>query len=152
VPTFLLFRFLCRKLPLNILLFWGTVFAIPQMIPLVFVHSASTALISAVVMGLMGGIATAAYLDLIIRSCPAGLQGTILMTSSALSVIVSRFGDVLGTALYQHYGGFTVCVIAVTGIYALILPVLMLIPKDLIATADGQKLAVPAKPDIRRRD
>jgi hypothetical protein len=145
VPTFLVFRLLCRKLPLKTLLFWGTVLAIPQMMPLTFVHSASTALISAVVMGLMGGVATAAYLDLIIRSCPAGLQGTMLMTSSALSVIVSRLGDVLGTTLYQHYGGFTVCVIAVTGVYALILPVLMLIPKDLIVTADGQKLVDLAK-------
>ncbi len=90
----------------------------------------------------MGGIATAAYLALIIRSCPAGLQGTMLMTSAALSVIVSRFGDVLGTFLYQEYGGFTVCVIAITIVYALILPTLMLIPKDLVVTADGQKLQI----------
>ena len=35
-------------------------------------------------MGLMGGIATAAYLDLLIRSCPRGLQGTTLMLSTGL--------------------------------------------------------------------
>jgi len=99
-------------------------------------------LIAAGVMGLMGGVATAAYLDLIIRSCPAGLQGTILMTSTALSVIVSRLGDVLGTALYQEYGGFTICVVSITVVYALILPTLMLIPKDLVVTADGQKLQI----------
>ena len=145
IPTFIVFRLLCRRLPLKKLLFWGTVVAVPQMVPILLVHSAATALIAAVAMGLMGGIATAAYLDLIIRSCPAGLQGTILMTSTALSVIVSRFGDVLGTTLYQNYGGFTVCVIAVTAVYALILPVLLLIPKDLIATADGQKIAGRAK-------
>jgi len=141
IPTFIVFRLLCRRFPLKTLLFWGTVIAIPQMVPILFVHSAATALITAVAMGLMGGVATAAYLDLIIRSCPAGLQGTILMTATALSVIVSRFGDVLGTMLYQNYGGFTVCVIAITAVYALILPVLLLIPKDLIATADGQKIA-----------
>ena len=140
IPTFILFRFFCRKIPLKHLLFWGTIIAIPQMVPLLFVHSATTALITAVAMGLMGGIATAAYLDLIIRSCPEGLQGTILMTSTALSVIVSRFGDVLGTALYQYYGGFTICVVAITAVYALILPVLMSVPKDLVVTADGQKL------------
>ena len=112
------------------------------MVPLLLVHSATTALIAAVVMGLMGGVATAAYLDLIIRSSPAGLQGTILMTSTALSVIVSRIGDVLGTALYQEYGGFTICAVAVTVVYALILPTLVLIPKDLVVTADGQKLQI----------
>ena len=88
--------------------------------------------------GLMGGVATAAYLDLIIRSCPAGLQGTMLMMSAGLSVIVSRFGDVLGTNLYDHYGGFAACVVAITVVYALILPALSLVPKRLIATADGQ--------------
>jgi MFS family permease len=142
IPTFIVFRLLCRRLPLKTLLFWGTVVAVPQMAPILLVHSATTALIAAVAMGLMGGVATAAFLDLIIRSCPAGLQGTILMTSTALSVIVSRFGDVLGTALYQAYGGFLPCVIAITAVYALILPILMLVPKDLVATADGQKLKI----------
>jgi hypothetical protein len=120
------------------LLVWGTIFAIPQMIPLLFIDSATPALIAAAPVGLMGGVATAAYLDLIIRSCPQGLQGTTLMMSSSLFVIVSRFGDVLGTNLYDHYGGFAVCVIAITIVYALILPALLLVPKHLIATADGQ--------------
>ena len=60
------------------------------------------------------------------------------MMSGRLLVIVSQFGDVLGTNLYDHYGGFTVCVIAITTVYVLILPVLLLIPNHLIAAADGQ--------------
>jgi hypothetical protein len=87
--------------------------------------------------GLMGGVATGAYLDLIIRACPRGLQGTTLMMSWSLYYLVSRFGDVLGTDLYDRYGGFTVCVLAVTAVYALILPALLLVPKHLTATADG---------------
>jgi hypothetical protein len=86
----------------------------------------------------MGGVATAAYMDLIIRSCPHGLQGTTLMMSGSLFFIISRFGDVIGTNLYDHYGGFTACVIAITLVYALILPVLLLVPRHLIDTADGQ--------------
>jgi hypothetical protein len=86
----------------------------------------------------MGGVATGAYMDLIIRSCPTGLQGTTLMMSSSLYFVVSRFGDVLGTNLYDHYGGFAACVIAITIVYALILPTLLLVPTNLIATADGQ--------------
>ena len=139
-PTFIVFGLLCRTFPLKKMLFWGTVVAVPQMVPLLLVHSGTAALIAAAAMGLMGGIATAAYLDLMIRSCPAGLQGTTLMTSGALSVIVSRFGDVSGTVLYQKYGQFTFCVVAITVVYALIIPTLLLIPRNLIVTADGQKL------------
>jgi hypothetical protein len=123
---------------LKTLLLWGTVVAVPQLVPLLFIHSVTGALIAAVPIGLMGGIATAAYLDLIIRSCPRGLQGTTLMMSGSLYFIVSRFGDILGTNLYDYYGSFTACVIAITVVYALILPSLLLVPKRLIATADGQ--------------
>jgi hypothetical protein len=60
------------------------------------------------------------------------------MMSYSLYFAVVRFGDVLGTNLYDRYGGFTVCVIAITAVYALILPALLLVPKHLVATADGQ--------------
>jgi hypothetical protein len=138
VPTFLVFGLLCQGYPLKTLLLWGTVVAVPQMVPLLFIHSMTGALIAAVPIGLMGGVATAAYLDLIIRSCPRGLQGTTLMMSGGLFWMASRFGDVLGTKLYESYGGFAACVIAITVVYALILPTLLLVPKHLIATADGQ--------------
>ena len=138
IPTFILYGLLCRHLPLKTLLGWGTVAAVPQMVPLLFIDTVPQALIAAVPIGLMGGVATGAYMDLIIRSCPRGLQGTTLMMSGSLYFVVSRFGDVLGTHLYDQYGGFTVCVVAITVVYALILPTLLLVPKHLIATADGQ--------------
>jgi hypothetical protein len=138
IPTFILFGLLCRWFPLKTLLLWGTVAAVPQMVPLLFIDTVPQALIAAVPIGLMGGVATGAYLDLIIRSSPKGLQGTTLMLSWSLYFVVSRFGDVLGTRLYDHYGGFTVCVIAITIVYALILPTLLLVPKELTATGDGQ--------------
>jgi hypothetical protein len=122
---------------LKTLLLWGTVAAVPQMVPLLFTDTVTKALIAAVPIGLMGGVATGAYLDLIIRSSPKGLQGTTLMLSWSLYYVVSRFGDVLGTRLYDHYGGFTVCVVAITIVYAMILPTLLLVPKELIARGDG---------------
>ncbi len=127
--------------------------AIPQLVPLLFIHSINGALIAAVPIGLMGGVATASYLDLIIRSCPRGLQGTTLMMSGGLNIIASRFGDVLGTTLYDSFGGFAACVIAITVVYALILPTLLLVPERLVATADGQTLDVgfgADKPGPRR--
>jgi hypothetical protein len=98
----------------------------------------TAALMAAVPCGLMGGVATAAYLDLIIRSCPPALQGTTLMMSASLLSMSTRFGDVLGTNLYDHFGGFTACVIATTVVYALIVPALLLVPRYLAAEADGQ--------------
>jgi hypothetical protein len=121
---------------------------VPQMIPLAFVHSANVALILAAPMGLMGGMATAAYFDLAVRSCPPGLQGTLMMLVSAGWMLAMRGGDLLGAKLYasspEH--GFLYCVIATTIVYALILPVIPSIPKQIIATTDGERnLAVEAE-------
>jgi len=137
VPTFLAYGFLCRRFSLKTLLLWGTLIAIPQFVPLLFVHSATGALIAAAPAGLMGGIATCAYLDLIIRACPPGLQATTLMLSSALFYVATRFGDVLGTALYDYYGGFTACVLMITIVYALIIPFIFLVPRSLILSSDA---------------
>ncbi len=138
LPPFLLYAFLCRRIALKSLLAWGTLAAIPQFTPLLFVHDARGALLAAAPMGLMGGIATAAYIDLLIRSCPPGLQGTTLMLSSGLYYVASRFGDVLGTGVYQAFGGFAVCVAMITAVYAMILPLVLLVPGKLISYADGQ--------------
>jgi hypothetical protein len=138
IPTFLVFGVLCTRIALARLLVWGTLIGIPQTIPLLFIHSVGAALIAAVAMGLMGGAATAAYVALVIRACPAGLQGTVLMMSAALEIASARLGDVLGTRLYDNFGGFRACVVAITIVYALILPTLLLVPRKLIASADGE--------------
>ena len=140
IPTYLLYGYLCTKMAPNRLLWWSTIVAVPQMIPLAFVHSGDMALILAVPMGLMGGMATAAYFDLAVRSCPPGLQGTLMMLVAAGVMLAARGGDLLGARLYasspQH--GFLYCVIATTIVYALILPVIPWIPKQLIANTDGE--------------
>jgi MFS family permease len=137
LPPFLLYAVLCQRIALKSLLVWGTLAAIPQFTPLLFVHDAQGALLAAAPMGLMGGVATAAYMDLLIRSCPPGLQGTTLMLSGGLYYVASRFGDVLGTGLYQAFGGFFVCVAMITAVYALILPLILAVPKQMTAYADG---------------
>jgi MFS family permease len=138
IPAFAAYGILCRKVALKTTLLWGTVAAVPQMVPLVFIHSMTGALIAAAPIGLMGGIATGAYLDLIIRSCPRGLQGTTLMLANSLYFAVTRFGDVLGTKLYDYYGSFESCVLAITLVYALILPALLLVPAHITASSDRQ--------------
>ena len=58
IPTFMVYGVLCRRYPLKTLLWWGTVVAVPQMVPLLFIHSVAGALIAAVPIGLMGGVAS----------------------------------------------------------------------------------------------
>ena len=141
IPTTLVFGWLCRRLTLRTLLIWGTVIAIPQMIPLYFIHSVDQALIAGGVIGLLGGLATPAYIALFIRAAPPGLQGTTVMLASCLYWVATRFGDVLGTHLYEGGGGgsagFGVCVIAITVVYALILPTIFLVPRRLIDSPDA---------------
>jgi hypothetical protein len=140
LPTFLLYGFLCTKVPPQKMLWWATIAGVPQMIPLVFIHSGNLALLMAVPMGLMGGLAQAAYIDLAIRSCPPGLQGTLMMLVGSVIMLALRGSDVLGSKIYASSPdrGFLYCVIAMTAVYALILLVIPFIPKQLIAAADGE--------------
>jgi len=140
IPVFLLYGYLCKRVSLKKLLWWGTIITVPQMIPLAFVHSANLALLLAVPIGLMGGIAGAAYWDLAMRSCPPGLQGTLMMMADGVYQFSYRGGDLLGSWIYASSPahGFLYCVLTTTAVYALILPLIPLIPKGLIATADGE--------------
>jgi hypothetical protein len=103
-------------------------------------HSGREALLTAVLIGLLGGLANAACIDIAIRACPPGLQGTLMMMIAACFALSSRGGDVLGSWIYglnPEYG-FQYCVIAITVTYASILAVIPFVPKEIIATADGE--------------
>jgi len=140
IPVFFVYGWLCKRVSLGKLLFWGTIITIPQMIPLAFIQSPAQALWFAAPIGAMGGIFAVAMYDLAMRSCPPGMQGTLMMLVEAGNLISTRGGDLLGSWIYTSSPahGFLYCVIAITVVYALILPVLLLIPKELLATTDGQ--------------
>jgi len=140
IPVFFLYGWLCKRVSLGKLLFWGTIIAIPQMIPMAFINSATSALVLAAPIGAMGGIFAAAMFDLAMRSCPPGLQGTLMMLVESGNLLSARGGDLLGSKIYglSPTYGFVYCVIAITVVYALMLPVLLLIPKEILETADGE--------------
>ena len=62
------------------------------------------------------------------------------MLVEGVFLLSGRGGDLLGSYIYNSSptNGFLYCVIATTLVYALILPLILLVPKELIATADGQ--------------
>ena len=140
LPTTLLYGYLCVRAPLSRLLWWGTIVAILQG-PIMFLAQGPTStIVVAVLYGLFGGFATAAYIDLIMRSCPKGLEGTAMMVSqtSAFS-LAGNSGNLLGSWIYSK-GGFASAVIITTLATALIVPVLRWIPARLIATRDGEQI------------
>lgn len=140
IPTVLLYGFLCTRFPARKLLWWSLIIGVPQFVPMAFIHTASQALWMAVLIGLLGGLANVAVIDIAIRACPPGLQGTLMMIVMSLYPLSSRLGDVFGSWIFglsPRYG-FQLCVVAITITYALILPVIPFLPKGLIATADGE--------------
>jgi MFS family permease len=138
IPVYLAYSVVCRRAPLIWLLWIGFTIAVAQMAPLLFVHTAVGALWAALAMGLMGGLGQSALVDLAIRSAPAGLQGTMIMLFTGIYYVAVRFGDLLGTEVYDHHGGFVPAVVVTIVVYALILPLLLLVPRRLTATADGE--------------
>lgn len=138
VPAYILFAALSRRFDLKVLLRWGAVVAIPQYAPLLLVNSVADALAVAAAIGVLGGLATAAIVDLIMRSCPKGLEGTTMMVASSAYFISLRGSDLLGSYLYDRYGGFSLCVVATISIYAIILPVQGLLDPRILANREGE--------------
>ena len=141
LPMYVLYGYLCRTVPLRRLLWWGTIVTVPQMLPLAFVHSANAALWLAVPMGMMGGIFYTALCDLLMRSCPPGLQGSLMMLADGVYVLAARGGDLIGARIYfaNPANGFLYCALATTAVYALMVPALLLVPRELLATTDGER-------------
>lgn len=141
VPVMLVYAWLCSRVRLNTLLWVGTALAVVQMTPLLFVRTPTEALVAAGLMGLIGGLGQAAYTDLAIRACPKGLQGTMMMMFIAMYYVSLRFGDLLGTYLYDLKGGFQSALFATIAVYAAIMPMLLLVPKHLKSALDGEAIA-----------
>jgi MFS family permease len=141
LPIYALYGWLSQKIRLRRLLWVGFSLAVFQMVPLLLVHDAVGALIAAVPMGILGSIAQAALVDLVIRSAPRGCQGMMMMLFLAFYYFSVRAGDLLGTWIYDKHGGFIPTVVVTIIVYALILPVILIVPKNLTATKDGELIA-----------
>ncbi len=138
IPSAILYAPLCRRFSLSSLLWWGTLVAILQG-PIMFLARGPASAISvAVLYGLFGGFPTAAYVDLIMRSCPEGLEGTGMMLAvTTASAVAANSGNLLGSWIYST-GGFASAVAITTLATALIVPMLRWVPKSVIASREGE--------------
>lgn len=134
-----IYSFACQRVRLSRLIWWSTLAAIPSQLPFLIMPTPTAALAASLLVGLMSGFASAAYIDLAIRSSPKGLEGAFMMLILNTKYYISgRFGDLWGTYLYDAQGGYRLVVIVTTLAYALIPVALILTPRRLLATSDGQ--------------
>jgi hypothetical protein len=140
IPAAVLYARLCTRLPLRTLLWWATLLWLPAAIPLLLIHSSASALWFAVPIGLANGFAFTAFWDLSMRACPPGLQGALMMLVAGMYELAYRGGDFVGTSIYASSAtrGFAYCVAAGTATSILMVVVLLLVPKEIVATADGE--------------
>lgn len=141
LPITFAYGWLCRKINLTWLLIVGAALGVTQEAPLLLVHSVAAANWAAVWLGIGGGVATLAINDLLIRSAPPGLQGSAVMLFSAMLYLGFRGGDLLGANLYASHGYATVALLTVL-VNALCLPALLLVPRRLMRTKDGEAIAL----------
>jgi len=64
----------------------------------------------------------------------------MMMLYYALYYLSVRFGDLFGAWIYDSHGGFLPTVVVTIMVYVLILPVILLVPKRLTATRDGEMM------------
>jgi hypothetical protein len=105
IPIYTAYGFLSRRFALRPLLWFGFTLAIFQMCPLLLVMHAVGAIIAAAPMGIIGGLAQASLVDLVIRSAPPwqpGHDDDAVPTPSTISlfasVICSAPGSMISTA------------------------------------------------------
>src|SRR5439155_19832772 len=104
LPSSLLYARVCRRYALRPLLPLATLIAVPQMLALLFVRSPAQAMVAGALMGLLGGIANSAYLDLYLRSCPKRLEGTTMTLANAIAAFSGAVSNLLGAWIYTHAG------------------------------------------------
>jgi MFS family permease len=137
LPGLAAYGLLCKFVNPRKLILWSTVVAVPQMIPLTYISSVQGAYVTSAFVGIVGGMAYGAFYDLLLRSCPKGLEGTTLELGIAGAALVDRFGNLLGSHLYEA-GGFALCNWITTAAYALMIPMLLLVPKETLAKRDAE--------------
>jgi hypothetical protein len=124
-----IFRIGAGYQPLRRILWFGTALVVIQSPLPLLIHGNFSALVIAIVSGLLYGFGIGGYWSLLMRSNPIGLEGTGFALAISVSIIGTRIGDLFGSWLFQN-AGFSVAMIATTVTTALIAPVLAALPSE----------------------
>jgi len=131
---------LCRRFSLRRILWIAIALNIPAAFFVLLAHSAAQAVVISAVVGLLLGMVNIALFDLLRRSCPTSLEGTGVMLGFSLFAIGGMLGDVFGSWLYER-AGLAICLAFDALATALILPLLLMIPRTILSLRDGDAAA-----------
>jgi Na+/melibiose symporter-like transporter len=134
IPMVLLYDFLSPRIAFRRLLLICALISAPQMIPLLFIPNAAFVRWDGAFLGLTAGLAQTAYMDLAIRSCPRGLQGTMMMLITTTYFLAAGASNLLGAWLYDLTHSFMPAVAIATACNLLVIPLIFLIPKAVAQT------------------
>ena len=133
-----LYVVLHRKLPFDRLLMLVVAVNVLPAFGYLLIRDTAEAIVVCAVIGLLCGLSSVAVFDLLMRSCPRGLEGAGTAAGYSAIGLASALGDVAGATLYAH-GGFVACLVVDAVATAAILPLLprlrQLRPPSTAATA-----------------
>jgi MFS family permease len=141
----LLYAAMCRRFPLRPILWWTVALNIPVAFLILVTRSAVQAIAVAAVVGLLLGMLNIALFDLLRRSCPAKLEGTGIMLGYSLFSIGGTIGDLFGSWMYDRFGLASCLTFDALATIA-ILPVLLLVPRAITSSRDGDSEPVETIP------
>lgn len=107
------------------------------------IRGTTAAIAVSVLVGLVSGFSTVAVFDLLMRSCPPGLEGAGTALGYSAFGLAGAFGDVLGATVYAH-GSFALCLIIDAVATAAILPMLRRLPPAVILATARESASVSA--------
>ena len=130
------YAYVCRRQPLGRILYWTIPVNLFAAVLILFMTGPLQANAMGALAGLLTGFGNIALFDLARRTCPPEFAGTGTMLAFSGWTFSSTIGDVFGSWVYEG-AGLAVCIGADVLTKALILPVLILLPKTVREHMDG---------------
>ncbi|HEX5322651.1 MAG TPA: MFS transporter [Capsulimonadaceae bacterium] len=145
LPTAALYAWISRHWSLRRLLWIGTPFAALQGLFFLVLHTVFEAYLASIAYGIVAGVASTVFWDLLMRSAPKGLEGSAMMLGNAVANTCAMISGLYGAYLYSH-GAFVASVWANTVIYLFMIPMLLLVPRWVTSGRDAETEPVIAPP------
>ena len=142
----LAYIYLCRKVPLRTLLYFGVTLSVLSAFCYLGYNSQTGAVLVESAAGLGTGMAFLAILDLLARSTPKGCEALGYALIFSFGNISLQMSDVWGATWFEHLGkSFTPMVWINSGTSALVLLAIPFLPKSIVSQTDGHHSEVGAE-------
>jgi MFS family permease len=142
IAATVIYSVLCMRYPLKRLLWWSLVLNIAPGLLFLVIRGPYQAVVISGILGVVIGLANVALWDLLIRSSPASLEGSVTMLGVSMLGIAAAMGDLYGAWIYERVG-LAACILTDAAATLLVLPFLARLPVRWIAPREGVALDSP---------